>query len=308
MTVVASAIIVSYNSARTLAAALAALRDPGGRVEAIVVDNASHDGSVAAARAAGARIIASGRNVGYARACNLGSEAAVGEVLVFANPDTAVPAATALKAVEILVGDPQLGILGLPRVSEGRYVSRAKRAPTLAWLVREVVGIEARPIDPPRGAALVEADWVPGSAFAIRRDLYREVGGMDAAIFLYFEDVDLGDRVRAHGRRVAELTDPAFAIAHAESGHANYHSRMKLYAWHRACAQYFEKRGHAPVVVRTLLAARALVRIAFWSLKRIFGHVSGAAYRQRLCGYIDVLRFWIGNPPPLPTDEPRGPA
>jgi GT2 family glycosyltransferase len=81
-----TAIVVSHDSADALPACLAALAREG--VPAIVVDNASRDGSVAVAEAHGARVIAHPRNEGYGRANNIGVRAAEGarHVLIL-NPD-----------------------------------------------------------------------------------------------------------------------------------------------------------------------------------------------------------------------------
>src|SRR5439155_22768125 len=87
-------VIVPHDSrdavARTLPALAAELEDGD---ELIVVDNASADGTTAAVRtrAAGARLIETGANLGFGAACNRGAAAASGDLLVFLNPD-AVPA------------------------------------------------------------------------------------------------------------------------------------------------------------------------------------------------------------------------
>src|SRR5689334_9657725 len=70
------AVVVAYDSARSLPACLAALDRQG--VPIIVVDNASSDGTAAVARQAGARVIANDKNEGYGRGNNQGIRAAEG--------------------------------------------------------------------------------------------------------------------------------------------------------------------------------------------------------------------------------------
>lgn len=44
-----------------------------------------------------------------------------------------------------------------------------------------------------------QVSWVSGAAFAIRRNVYGQLGGFDEQIFMYAEDVDLSWRLRASG-------------------------------------------------------------------------------------------------------------
>ena len=87
-----SVLIVAWNSREELARSLPALLpELGEGDELIVVDNDSADGTpeAVAELAPAARVVRSGRNLGFAAACNLGAEQALGELLVILNPDAA---------------------------------------------------------------------------------------------------------------------------------------------------------------------------------------------------------------------------
>ncbi|MGL4242872.1 MAG: glycosyltransferase family 2 protein, partial [Beijerinckiaceae bacterium] len=79
-----TAILVSFNSAAVIGAALASL-PPG--MPAVVVDNASSDDSAAIAEAAGATVIRNARNLGFGVANNIGMRAAAAEWVLLLNPD-----------------------------------------------------------------------------------------------------------------------------------------------------------------------------------------------------------------------------
>lgn len=47
-----------------------------------------------------------------------------------------------------------------------------------------------------------ETSWSSGAAFAIRREIYEQIGGFDSHIFMYGEDVDISWRVRMLGKKI----------------------------------------------------------------------------------------------------------
>ena len=120
-----TAIVVTHDSAHVLPACLDALRREG--VPAIVVDNASEDGSAELAQAHGARVIRNRRNEGYGRANNLGAAAADSEFLLILNPDLALESGA---VAELLAAAERYGDAGLlaPRIVEpdGRMFFQAQ--------------------------------------------------------------------------------------------------------------------------------------------------------------------------------------
>ncbi|HYP21823.1 MAG TPA: glycosyltransferase family 2 protein, partial [Chloroflexia bacterium] len=115
-----SIIIVSWNVRDLLIQCLTALSSEqvqgALRIEIIVVDNASTDGSAEAVKAfPGVKLIANRRNQGYGRANNQGFQAARGRYLMVMNPDT-VPQSESLEAlVEFAEAHPEAGIVA-PRL------------------------------------------------------------------------------------------------------------------------------------------------------------------------------------------------
>jgi GT2 family glycosyltransferase len=174
-------VIVTYNSAHCLPQALHSL--PAG-VEAIVVDNASADGSAEIAERLGARVIRNAGNLGFGRACNRGAALARGEFLLFFNPDAVMTPG----ALEALVG-------------------AARDHP-------EAAAFQANLVPPTAAAANVERDGVRpvqsllGAALFVRKAVFDAVGGFDENIFLYFEDTDLSVRLAARGPLLLVLGAP----------------------------------------------------------------------------------------------------
>jgi len=198
-----SIVIVTHDSrdaiAPTLLALAAQLRDGD---ELIVVDNASADGCVALVRelAPAAAVIETGANPGFAAACNLGAEAAAGELLCLLNPD-AVPQAGWRDAIEAPAVDGRAWSAwqALVTAEGGRTINT--EGGVLHFTAIGWAGGASEPFDPSAEgeAASGEPGFLSGACLVLPLELYRELGGMPAEFFLYHEDVDLSLRVRLAG-------------------------------------------------------------------------------------------------------------
>jgi N-acetylglucosaminyl-diphospho-decaprenol L-rhamnosyltransferase len=204
--VTVSVIIVNWNAGSALDACLASVLaegEPGHQV--VLVDNASSDGSTAAARARhpGVRVVETGRNLGFAGGANRGAEVARGELLVFLNPDARVLPGAIAGLMAALIDHPGAGIAGGGLVGEGgRWEPGAARfAPVRHLLLDTSAGrLAARLRRAPH-----QVDWVYGTFMGVKRDLFQRLGGFDTRYFLYGEDMDLCYRAARLGERTIHV-------------------------------------------------------------------------------------------------------
>jgi GT2 family glycosyltransferase len=192
----ASVVIVAYRSGDQLTRCLEALAEHDPDAGVIVVDNGPAGDEIKRAREAGVTVVSTGENLGYAAGGNLGAAAASGDVLVFLNPDTVIGprAVSALAGVledeSIGVAMPRLRLLDEPEVlnSTGCVIHISG----LAW--SSGYGL-------PVGSATErrEIPYANGSALAIRRALFEQVGGFADPYFIYHEDLELCWKVRMVG-------------------------------------------------------------------------------------------------------------
>jgi len=143
-------------------------------------------------------------NVGFGAGCNRGARETDADILVFVNPDTVVQPG-AVQALARALEDPDIGVvqarlrlLQRPELlnSNGNVV----HVSGLAW--PGGYGDPADTLTQPR-----EIGYASGAAFAIRADVFRELGGFTEEFFLYQEDLELCWRARLHGLRVLVVPD-----------------------------------------------------------------------------------------------------
>ena len=78
---------------------------------------------------------------------------------------------------------------------------------TLDTAARRVTGIEPREVDQGQHDGDRDALGVSSAGMLVRRDVWEQVGGFDAAMSLFMEDIDFCWRVHAAGYRVRVITD-----------------------------------------------------------------------------------------------------
>jgi len=248
-------VIVSFNARADLAVCLASLRDapPLAVHDIVVVDNASTDGSVEAARAVpGVRVVPLDRNVGFAAANNVAIRATYGELILLLNSDTIVPPGAIDALVARLRRDPSIGVAGprlvdadgTPELSFGQMIS-----PRVEWrrkgLQRQIDRRHVNAIDWVRNETSREhvVDWVSGACLLVRRRDAVAAGLLDERFFLYTEDVDFCHAIRKLGRKV--LFTPVATITHLRGRSRLSQPEASRRAYRRSHVAFYEK--HHPM-------------------------------------------------------------
>ena len=218
----ASIVIPLWNKAEYTRACLRRLAagTPAGLYEVVLVDNGSTDatGELLAGLSGDVRILRNDRNLGFARACNQGAAVATGRYLVFLNNDTEPHPGWLEPLVEILDGEPDVGVVGSKLLFPNGLVQHAG-----VWLVadeegREIHGshrLSGAVADDPVAEERSDVQVVTGACLAIRREVFESLGGFDEGYWNGNEDVDLCLKVREAGYRV--VYEPRSTLTHHES-------------------------------------------------------------------------------------------
>ncbi len=220
---VASVVIVTYNSARTIRECLeSVLRHASVPVEVIVVDNASRDATPAVLAEYGSRIqtVLNTTNAGFSGGTNQGIRAATGEHLVLLNPDTVVTQGW----LEGLIGQVTPGVGAVGPVSD--YVAALQKYELYmppGGPVAARTAECARTLRIANAGKGVETKLLIGFCMLVPRAVFDDVGLLDEELFLGNDDLDLSWRLRQRGYRLIVATD---TFVHHE-GQASFASEPK---------------------------------------------------------------------------------
>jgi GT2 family glycosyltransferase len=227
-------------------------------IEVVVVDNASSSDVTEHLRARHpqVRVIRAPCNLFYAGAVNLGMAGVRAPFVAALNDDVTLEPEWAEQALASFAQDASIGAVASkvlqsrrPHLldSAGDHLDLAGRATNLGWCEYD-------------GPAFAEAREVfspAGSCAIYRRTAFEAAGGFDADFIAYFEDVDLGFRLRLLGYRC--VFNPA-ARAHHVGGSTRKARAYALWLMERNTTWNLVKNMPAALLRRhagTILAAEA---------------------------------------------------
>lgn len=274
-----SVIIVNYETPEHTLQCLRSIREhrPACRYEVLVIDNGSRDGSLARIReeAPEAVCIETGANLGFSRANNLGVLNSRGSMVLLLNSDTVVLDDGLDRLVEYLLARPEVGAVG-PRQLDGTGKLQLSwgHFPTLVseWH-RQVLhqrlsvnDLKIRDYLEEKYAGSSEVGWVSGSCLLARRQALVDAGFLDGKFFMYFEDIDLCERIRRKGWKIHFNTDITILHHGGVTAKKNLlhvlveYRRSQLYFTHK----YYRRAG--VWVLKALLLAKYGANLIRWSV------------------------------------------
>lgn len=242
------------------------------RTELILVDNNSSDDSpkylrqLALKQPKKFKVLINDHNLGFSGANNQGIKLAKGEIILLLNSDTEVKPGALQAIVETFTTHPiqdsraqlartqgdidRLGIVSaLLLNTDGTVQHQGGSFPTLLslaaqWLMLDDIPVLGKwlPSTQHTGQRATELsqelsvrDWVGGTAMAVRRVVFDEIGLLDDRIFMYGEDIEFCMRAKHHHWDV--VIQPAAQVTHIGSASSSSVNAIKgeykgyLYVW-----------------------------------------------------------------------------
>lgn len=184
---------------------------PKGRLEIIVVDNGSTDGSQRLVLSkGGVKLVRLERNEGFAAAVNIGVKESAGEFVALVNNDVELTSEWLTRLLMDFSRDPKVA------AATGKLLFR--RQPAVVNDLGSIVLLNGAGFHRGLGTKDSEATrktdvGAPsGAACLFKRSEFLAAGGFDDSYFAYFEDVDLGWRFWQLGYKV--ICDPDAVAYH----------------------------------------------------------------------------------------------
>ncbi len=271
-----SIIIVNYNTEKLLEDCILSVQKYTQDVnyEIIVVDNASLQGSLQRLinRFFDVRFHLMNKNLGFGVANNMGASIANGEYLLFLNPDTLLINNAIFILYEYLKKHPEVGICG-------GNLYRGDSSPAVSFHVLDFYKREFRILFNRKwqqgfnlSGQVQSVNVIMGADLFISKSLFFVFNGFDEDFFMYFEEVELCDKIRKAGYKIMSV--PEAKIIHLEGGAAeNKNEELNKWSyqehWYSKFVYFSKAKGEvATRVVYFLHLLKLELALLFYFLKK----------------------------------------
>lgn len=268
-----SVIIVNYNSKDYLRGCIDSIdRFPHEiKIEILVSDNNSTDGSIDMIKNdfPQIRLIENKDNIGYSAAANKAIRKSSGRYILILNNDIEALEGSLDTLVKTMDEHPDIGLLGCMLLNSDGTLQQSFGYFNLGFLsevVQKFILNRYR-----KGNRLIgnylrwahknfrEVDWIKGACIMARRQAIDAVGLMDENYFLYFEEIDLCNRVRKGGWKVCYT--PEARMIHYEGKSTTINSDKAMIEY-RKSQLYFYKKHYGSFHMR-MLKGYLIIKIFF---------------------------------------------
>ena len=274
-----SVVIVNWNTRDLLLDVIDSLKATTHHtsLEIVVVDNASHDGSVEALaeRHPDVTVIVNPDNYGFARANNIGFAAAHGDAYCLVNTDVIALDGAVDRLWSYLQQHPGVGAVG-PRTlnGDGRVRLNVRRFPSLRnalgdhlWLKRALPAVF-----PGRSLPLADfetthsAEVLSGCFLMVSREAVADVGPLDEGFFFYGEDTDWARRLHDGGWDC--VYHPQATAIHFGGGSTAAYPVKYYLAMEKADLRYWSKHhsGRARNAYVAIRLVHNIASVVAWAL------------------------------------------
>lgn len=276
-----SIIIINWNTRDMLADCIDSIwhHADGLKLDIIVVDNASSDGSQAMLRESypDVQLIANQDNVGFAKANNQAMQIAEGRYFLLWNSDAFAQPDSLQALLRLAEAQPQAGLIGAQlRNQDGSFQASHTPFPTL-WqefliltaLGRRMYGNSYPSHGPEAEHGPQQVDYVEGACMLVRREAYEQVGGLDEGYFMYAEEVDWCMSIKRAGWQI--WYQPASKVTHLGGASSSGRRTRREADLYRSRVRFFNKHYGAfqAALLKGLIYSLTAVKIAVHKTARV---------------------------------------
>jgi GT2 family glycosyltransferase len=269
-------VVLNWNGWQDTIACLASLqRQDYHHFNLLVVDNGSTDGSVDQIKQAmpALELLQTGANLGFGGGCNAGIKLALArgaDYVWLINSDATVDPGALSALVRVAEKNPALGAVGsvLYEADQHDRIQLWGGGAVNLWL-----GLSHHRTSPG------PLDFISGASVLLRRTALEEVGLFDqATFFMYWEDTDLGFRLRQVGWQLAVADDSR--VWHKQSASLGQGSPVLDAYFTRSEVRFLRRYAPMPFISISLMLGMRLAK------RLVTGEISRA--RAVLNGFLDA--------------------
>lgn len=200
------------------------------------------------------RVLDGSGNVGYGAAANIGLQNGSGEWVVVANPDLIWEPRSLDVMLDAAAHHARVGSVGPVLLNtDGTVYPSARAIPSLRQGVGHALlgklwktnpwSREYHRAQEDTGTVERPTGWLSGACLLLNREAVEEVGGFDESYFMFFEDLDLGERLRDAGW--VNLYVPSARVTHVQGVSWKSKPEPMIRAHHASAKQYLLRRYSA---------------------------------------------------------------
>jgi GT2 family glycosyltransferase len=247
-------VVVTHNSSAVINECVSALLEiPDLRV--LIIDNASEK-IFDYPKSPRIRLIANNKNLGFAKAVNIGIREASTRYICLLNPDAFLTYEAAEEALVQLELDSNQLLAPDSYDASGILIQAERNGYTLHRLIEDLVPKKHKfrrklvsTFVPPQSGQ--DFKWLVGSCIFSTKDFLVELGGLDEGYFLYMEDVELGKKASTKGN----VSSISTAIEHLGFKSTDKSSQFKSRELAKARLKYLRRNfGIYPWFLTSLLS------------------------------------------------------
>ncbi len=251
-----SVCIVTYCARDFLRASLQSLYEntPHLKMEVIVADNGSKDGTVEMVRSEFPEVILieNETNLGFTRPSNQCLKQSRGRYVLLLNPDTLILPKALNRLIAFMESHPEVGICGPKVLNKDHTLQKScRRGESRPWAVISYFTGLAALFPHRRFFSEYQMTYmdenvahpvagVAGSCMLIRREVIEQIGYLDEGYFAYQEDADYCFRARQAGWKIYYVPE-AQIIHYGGQGGSRVEPYRSIVEWHRSYWRYYRK-------------------------------------------------------------------
>jgi len=295
--VLADVIIISHNNSDVTLKCLESVyeSDVAAGLNIMVVDNCSTDDTVRriSENFPKVKIIENEKNLGYAKAANIGVKNSDSDFVIVTNNDVVFYKNTISDFIEYLKSDKQAGVVGGQQFfPDGRKQISFGDLPGLNLVFKDLLLINFFKRRYANNSQIMKVPYLDGGCLAIKRKDFDTVGGFDEDYFFYTEETDFCYKMKKAGKSVVFNPGIKFIHLRGATSDGNMFSERNIELL--ASTRLLFCKKHCSVVERNLYFYLEKINL---QIKRDFLFLLNFFFKRRrlvrkLEYFDNMLKYW----------------